>query len=140
MKNYEWIIFIILIIRILLIIAKLLLKSRATVEQLSDNFSTTLYPYLYTFRPLHVILCARMLLSLGTAFIQSSRDKITNMTLTIAKEFYRSTFLNICSYFLRNLSFPTANRKTRIRFGATPRKLISKDILRTNTVTTERQT
>lgn len=36
-----------------------------------------------------------MLLSLETAFIQLSRNEITNMTLTIAKEFYRAYFMHL---------------------------------------------
>lgn len=36
-----------------------------------------------------------MLLSLGAAFAQLSRDKITNMTLTIAKEFDRLVYVRL---------------------------------------------
>lgn len=57
--------------------------------------------YICIFRP-HMY--SRMLLSLGIAFIQLSRNEITNMTLTIAKEFYRAYFILFVRSSLEKLS------------------------------------
>lgn len=107
---------------------------------MSTNFSNTLYLCLYVSPP-HVILGVRMLLSLVTAFIQLLRDKITNMTLAIAKEFYRARLFIHLSVPLGKLfsCSRTTNWKTRFVVGSTETNFEGNPERQT-TITTERWT